>query len=210
MTANLTEQGFLQLCSPDCRLSFLRRWLNVHLQECKRIGEGPSLINMPPGLPCMTACVRLATRHGCSGSMSALLLLPPGKATQAVPEMLRKWWICSVLCCMHQDAAVMCYKRVSVLGGRQASGGGRVWVSAADGRAQRLLQDSVRGTRKGKIQWAACSWCAPQTSLNSRIRKICFLLNHAVWHTIYLYCSLPEGQKRESVQWQDLSWHMQT
>ncbi|EIE23749.1 glycoside hydrolase [Coccomyxa subellipsoidea C-169] len=39
MTANLTEQGFLQLCSPDCRLSFLRRWLNVHLQECKRIGK---------------------------------------------------------------------------------------------------------------------------------------------------------------------------
>lgn len=38
MTANLTEQGFLQLCSPECRNTFLRRWLQVHLQECVRIG----------------------------------------------------------------------------------------------------------------------------------------------------------------------------
>lgn len=37
--ANLTEQGFLQLCSPDCRLTFLRHWLGLHLQECARIGE---------------------------------------------------------------------------------------------------------------------------------------------------------------------------
>lgn len=38
MQANLSEQGFLQLCSPACRLTFLRRWLSLHLQECTRIG----------------------------------------------------------------------------------------------------------------------------------------------------------------------------
>ncbi|CAL8472233.1 g11775 [Coccomyxa elongata] len=39
MQANLSEQGFLQLCSPACRLTFLRHWLSLHLQECTRIGK---------------------------------------------------------------------------------------------------------------------------------------------------------------------------
>jgi hypothetical protein len=39
MQANLTEQGFWQLCPTGCRLQFLRRWLRVHWQEAARIGK---------------------------------------------------------------------------------------------------------------------------------------------------------------------------
>ena len=39
LQANLTEQGFLQLCSPQCREIFLRHWIQLHLHECSRIGK---------------------------------------------------------------------------------------------------------------------------------------------------------------------------
>lgn len=38
LQANLSQQGFYQLCSTDCRISFLRKWIQAHLQECTRIG----------------------------------------------------------------------------------------------------------------------------------------------------------------------------
>ena len=38
LQANLSQQGFFQLCSTDCRITFLRKWIRAHLQECARIG----------------------------------------------------------------------------------------------------------------------------------------------------------------------------
>ena len=36
--SNLSSEGFLELCSFDCRVAFMRKWIQSHLQECKRIG----------------------------------------------------------------------------------------------------------------------------------------------------------------------------
>ena len=39
LQANQSASGTWQLCSLDCRMRFLRRWLRVHLEECARIGK---------------------------------------------------------------------------------------------------------------------------------------------------------------------------
>ena len=39
MTANLSSEGFLELCSHECRLSFMQDWIQLHLQEAARLGE---------------------------------------------------------------------------------------------------------------------------------------------------------------------------
>lgn len=38
IVSNLSSEGFLELCSFDCRVAFMREWIQSHLQECKRIG----------------------------------------------------------------------------------------------------------------------------------------------------------------------------
>ena len=38
IVSNLSSEGFLELCSFDCRVAFMRKWIQSHLQECKRIG----------------------------------------------------------------------------------------------------------------------------------------------------------------------------
>ena len=49
LQANLSQQGFYQLCSTDCRITFLRKWIQAHLQECARIGaiRAPLLMRSP-------------------------------------------------------------------------------------------------------------------------------------------------------------------
>ncbi|CAK0784598.1 hypothetical protein CVIRNUC_007802 [Coccomyxa viridis] len=39
IVSNLSSEGFLELCSFDCRVAFMRKWIQSHLQECKRIGK---------------------------------------------------------------------------------------------------------------------------------------------------------------------------
>ena len=47
IVSNLSSEGFLELCSFDCRVAFMRKWIQSHLQECKRLGGmlfAPSLL----------------------------------------------------------------------------------------------------------------------------------------------------------------------
>jgi hypothetical protein len=41
MTAVFNELGYWSLCSMDCRVKILRRWLRVHFEEAARLGAGP-------------------------------------------------------------------------------------------------------------------------------------------------------------------------
>ncbi len=44
VSAVLNDQGYWSLCSTDCRVKILRRWLRVHFEEADRIGmAAPSL-----------------------------------------------------------------------------------------------------------------------------------------------------------------------
>lgn len=38
VTATLTDQGYWTLCSVDCRVKFLKRWLRVHFEEGAALG----------------------------------------------------------------------------------------------------------------------------------------------------------------------------
>lgn len=48
IVSNLSSEGFLELCSFDCRVAFMRKWIQSHLQECKRLGGMPCAPLMSP------------------------------------------------------------------------------------------------------------------------------------------------------------------
>ena len=59
IVSNLSSEGFLELCSFDCRVAFMRKWIQSHLQECKRIGG----IRRAPYLYCFELCAHHAVMH---------------------------------------------------------------------------------------------------------------------------------------------------
>lgn len=79
MTANLSSAGFLELCSPDCRLAFLKRWIRSHLQECKRVGECAEL----DGHVLYSLAYRAAAWFLCCKPTTALLAVLQGAAGEA-------------------------------------------------------------------------------------------------------------------------------
>ena len=38
MRATQNEQGMWTVCSQACRIHFMRRWVQLHVQECARLG----------------------------------------------------------------------------------------------------------------------------------------------------------------------------
>lgn len=45
VTATLTDQGYWTLCSVDCRVKFLKRWLRVHFEEGAALGAALHVLN---------------------------------------------------------------------------------------------------------------------------------------------------------------------
>lgn len=53
ISAELNKKGYWSLCSTECRVQILRRWLRVHFEEAARIGTlPPSRVFLVKGLHC--------------------------------------------------------------------------------------------------------------------------------------------------------------
>ena len=123
LMANLSSEGFLELCSSDCRLAFLRRWIRSHLEECKRIGQAPpdhlySCANLRPGLErvqwhcgdfCMLFRAYIACMHRllCRGTES--------HTSQSCTADDQSRVICELLCFLENEACVMQANHSSLL-----------------------------------------------------------------------------------------------
>lgn len=58
MQASLTSLGYWSLCSIDCRIKFLKRWLRVHFEQGAALGEAMPLAYL--------TCKPAVCSRGCS------------------------------------------------------------------------------------------------------------------------------------------------
>ena len=69
------EQGMWTVCSQECRIHFMRRWVQLHVQECARLGGFTTLPTTLPELGygqhgmVMWACGHLGIVAGCNATI---------------------------------------------------------------------------------------------------------------------------------------------